>query len=270
MRKVLICLAWVLMFFPVLVSGQSILAGQASGDKIVYHDIEDLQLYSPGWNTSDEEDIDLNDDGQNDLRLMTSCTYYSHTGELFVSANANAYPNCEYSTLADPQYWVRKHESGEVIDGSLIWYTEPDPYFTGTFANNSGDGQFLGNGYMAYRLLGTDTIYGWIRIYCNPPSLTVYEFAYYDIHLGLPGSQETQALPSFYINKGELTAVIPEELLDASCQLNCYDLSGRCTWKMQPRPGIQHYPLSNWQTGMYVLRFTDRHGRVYSNKIMVP
>lgn len=269
MRKVFICLAWALMIFPVLVSGQSILAGQTSGDKIIYHDIVDLNLYSPDWNSSDAASIDLDDDGEIDLTLSTSCTYYSHIGELSVSANANAYEHCQYTNVPEHFYWVRKHTFGEVIDASLDWYTEPDPYLWGNLYNNSGDGQFVGDGYMAFRILGNDTLYGWIRMYCNPPSLTVYEYAYCNVHLGLPGNLNIPSRPSFHMQEGQLTGEIPEEIYNSSCQFNCYDVSGRLICILQPQPGIHHYPLPNLQQGLYVLRFIDRYGRVYSFKILI-
>jgi hypothetical protein len=58
------------------VQGQSIIAGQTSGANIIYHDIVDLEVSSSFWWNGDSESLDLNDDGVNDLTLLTDWIYF--------------------------------------------------------------------------------------------------------------------------------------------------------------------------------------------------
>lgn len=269
MKTGIVCIAWLLMIFPFGVSGQIILAGQSSGNGIVYHDIDDLHIESPSWNTYDEEFIDLNDDGAYDLRLMTNFVYYSHPEIMEAYAAANAQGNCQYSTLAEDSAWIRQHAAGEPIDNSLSWWAETDPYY-GIFKETSGPGNFS-DGYMAYRICGSDTSYGWIRLSCNVSLsgayLTVHEFAYKTIHLGIPGNNRSKSSPSFFIQSGQLMVEIPETIFNASGRVSCFDLSGRLILKQELQPGLNRFILPAGYKGLIIIRYDDGNGRVYPGKL---
>jgi hypothetical protein len=266
-------LVWIFLIYPVLVSGQSIMAGQNSGTNIVYHDIDDLHIDSPDWNTSDAEYMDLNEDGIIDLKLMTDFTYWSHLNYMSISAAADASDDCQYSTLADHPNWIRKHGSWDVIDSSLNWYTEPIPLLGGTFfkeyTSKVTEGVFTGEGYMAYRICGIDTTYGWIRIYCNGAHLTVYDYAYQSASAGISQVTELAAHPSFHVKADQLIVEIPEEIYDASGLIDCYDLSGRIIFQLRPKPGMNHFYISGYRHGLYILRLNDRSGRSFAGKIVL-
>lgn len=275
MRLIFIILGWIFLIYPVLVFGQSIFAGQSSGTNIVYHDIDDLHIDSPYWNSSDYEYMDLNDDGIIDLRLLTSFTYDSHVNSMSSRAAADAADNCQYSTLYDHTYWIRKHGYGDLVDGSLNWYVEQGPYYGGLFYalyNSKGtDGVFTGDGYMTFRICKTDTTYGWIRIYSNVSFdgayLTVSEYAYKSTASGTSFESENSARPLFYINKDQFIVEIPQAIYYSSSLLSCYDLSGRLIFQMRPEPGMNYYNNPPFHKGLYIIHFTDGKGHFFFSRL---
>lgn len=273
MRLIIKILVWIFLINPILASGQSIFAGQTSGNNIVYHDIDDLHIDSPDWNSSDAEYMDLNDDGIINLKLMTDFTYWSHLNYMSISSAADASDDCQYSTLADHPDWIRKHGSGDVIDSSLNWYTEPGPFYGGTFykeyTSKVTEGVFTGEGYMAYRICGIDTTYGWIRIYCNGAHLTVYDYSYQSASAGISQLTEFAAHPSFHVKADQLIVEIPEEIYNACSLVSCYDLSGRLIFQLKPEPGMNSYNNPLFHRGLYVVHFADGKGYLFSSRLFV-
>ena len=276
MRLTLILLYSIYFLTPFMVFGQGIMAGQTTGTNIVYHDIDDLHIDSPDWNTSDEEYMDLNEDGIIDIKLMTNFTYWSHLNYMSISATADAFDDCHYSTLADHPDWIQKHAMGDVIDSSLNWYTEPGPLYGGTFrkeyTSKVTEGIFIGDGYMAYRIYSIDTMYGWIRISCNVSfdgaHLTVYDYAYQSAAAGISQAAEISLHPLFHVNGDQLIVEIPEEIYDASSLMNCYDLSGRQIFQLDPGQGMSHIDISGYNHGLYILTLTNDRGRLDGVKIV--
>lgn len=131
-----------------IISGQTILAGQNSGPNIIYHDINDLTINSPNWNSSDYEYMDLNDDGVNDLMFHIDLIYYHNLNELSIHSGTNVPGLLQYSSLADqPSDWS---------PGSGILLNQ--------WGFKGSAGGFEEEGFLAYRICNADTVYGWIRI----------------------------------------------------------------------------------------------------------
>ena len=272
MCQIIRILVWIFLIYPALVSGQSIFTGQTSGTNIVYYDIDDLHIDSPNWNTSDQEYMDFDKDGIIDLKLMTDFTYWSNLNYMSISAAADASDYCQYSTLADHPDWIRKHGSGEEIDLSLNWYTEPGPLYGGTFykeyTSKATEGVFTGEGYMAFRICGNDTAYGWVRIYCNGAHLTVYDYAYQSNSAGISQVNGFAGHPSFHAKTGQLIVEIPEEIYDASSLISCFDLSGRVIFQLKPKPGENHFDISGYRQGLYIFQLNDKAGKSFVGKVV--
>ena len=125
---------------------------------------------------------------------------------------------------------------------------------------------------MAYRICSIDTMYGWIRISCNVSfdgaHLTVYDYAYQSAAAGISQAAEISLHPLFHVNGDQLIVEIPEEIYDASSLMNCYDLSGRQIFQLDPGQGMSHIDISGYNHGLYILTLTNDRGRLAGVKIV--
>lgn len=259
------------VIMPLIVSGQTILAGQNSGPNIIYHDINDLSITSPNWNSSDFEYMDLNDDGVNDLMFHNDFIYYSHLNELSVHSGANTLGMLQYSSLADQPSWVRKHIAGDVIDHSLHW-SPGSGILLNQWGLKGSAGAFGGGGFLAYRICDADTVYGWIRIsnYASGSGayMSVYEFAYVTNLTGLTPSNETISANMLFVSKDWLTVIIPDNSGE-DFQLTCFDLTGRLIFKCNPGQGTNNFNISGVEPGMYIFSLSDQKRTIITKKAIV-
>jgi hypothetical protein len=260
------------LLMPCMASGQTTFtAGQVSGEHIIYHDIDDLFISSPYWNSSDYEYMDLNDDGVDDLYLRNDFIYYSHIELMSASAMAEALGALEFSTLTDNPDWIKKHITGDVIGPHLQWFSDPGLIYR-VESSSGSSGSFTGEGYMAYRICGTDTIYGWIRLYnsvsYDGANMTVYEFAYLTNNTGLFPPEEDLTGDIFRISGGSLHADLHDKFPGNNCGIKCYDLSGKLIFQFKPEPGINQVDISGYDKGLYLLMLTDDQGRTFTSKMI--
>jgi hypothetical protein len=263
--------AFLSIIMPLIVSGQTILAGQNSGQNIIYHDINDLFIASPNWNSSDYEYMDLNDDGVSDIMLLNDFIYYSHLNELSVHSGINTLGQLQFSSLADQPSWVRKHVAGDVIDHSLDW-SPGSGILLNQWGLKGSAGVFQGEGFLAYRICNADTVYGWIRI-SNSASgsvayMSVYEFAYIINLTGFKPSYETTSSDMFFVSKDCLTVIIPDNS-GKDFQLKCFDVAGRLILKCNPDPGTNNYYILNGEPGLYIFSLSDQKGTIITKKAIV-
>lgn len=256
---------------PFMVTGQIILTGQNSGLNIVYHDIDDLYIASPFWNSSDYEYMDLDDDGNNDLMLLNDFIYYSHTNQMSVHSGITALGQLQYSSLADSTAWIRKHPAGDVIDKSLNWSPGSGILFNQWDAKGSS-GAFQGEGYLVFRICKTDTVYGWIRMYNdasqNGAYMSVYEFAYVTNFTGLSPSDDDFSPTLSNDAKGRLIVSIPE-ISGRNFRLKCFDLAGRMVFQASPGLGTNHCDISGFEPGLYIFFLSDQQGNFITKKAIV-
>jgi hypothetical protein len=145
--------------------------------------------------------------------------------------------------------------------------------FRKEYTSKVTEGIFIGDGYMAYRIYSIDTMYGWIRISCNVSfdgaHLTVYDYAYQSTAAGISQETEISLHPLFHVNGDQLIVEIPEEIYDASSLMNCYDLSGRLIFQLKPKHGVNHFDISGYKHGLYILRLNDGSRRIFVGKIVL-
>jgi hypothetical protein len=250
---------------------QSIIAGQASGANIIYHDIEDVYLSSSYWWDESNESMDLNDDGVTDLKLLTNWVYFSHPYYEFIVAESNPLGGLEYSSLSDNPTWIKKHNAGEVIDNSLNWHAENGLFFSQT-SDKSTAGNFSDEGYLAYRICYPDTIYGWLRIKCNVSFsgayLTAYEYAYLINITGLPADREISLDRIIRKSGNNLLVNLPENQFPRPCRLYGFDVTGRQIFQFDLKSGSHCLNIFGYPHGLYLLRLTDIHGQTFSGKMI--
>jgi hypothetical protein len=250
---------------------QSIVAGQISGENIIYHDIEDVEVSSSFWWDEDYESLDLNDDGVNDLTLMTNWIYYSHTNSQSLDARGNPLGGLEYSSLSDNPTWIKKHDAGEVINNSLNFHAENGLFFS-QYSSKDAAGNFNGEGYLAYRICNPDTLYGWLRMLCNVSFsgayLTAYEYAYVINPTGMPQEKEITFGNIIRISGNTLLINLPEYQFPRACQLYGFEVTGRQVFQFNLMPGSHSLNISGYTRGLYILRIEDTHGRTFSGKMV--
>lgn len=253
-------LACLFVIVPVSAVAQQISAGQTTGASIIYHDIDDLFISSPYWNSWDEETIDLNDDTVNDLGFYTNFIYYSHTGNMSAAAGADPYGEIEYSAMEDNPSWIRKHAIGDAIDNKLDWQSEEGLLYR-VYDSKGIQGGFSGEGYMAYRICSYDTIYGWIRlstdVSLNGATIVVYEFAYSAIYTGLPPAGGNHKDFLVHTSAGSLNISIHPACEGRAFKVRCYDLTGRLVFQQALDRGLNAIDIIGYRKGIYLLKITD-------------
>lgn len=259
---------WIIISFQS--QAQSIIAGQASGTNIIYHDIEDVHLSSSYWWDESSEYLDVNDDGVTDLKLLTNWVYFSHPYYEFIIAESNPLGGLEYSTLSDNPTWIKKHNAGEVIDNSLNWHAENGLFFSQS-TDKSTAGNFSDEGYLAYRIGNSDTVYGWLRIKCNVSFsgayLTVYEYAYLINITSLPADKEISLDRIICISGNNLLVNLPENQFLKPYRLFGFDVTGRQVFQFDLTSGSHCLNIFGYPHGLYLLRLTDSNGRTFSGKM---
>jgi hypothetical protein len=250
---------------------QNIIAGQTSGENIIYHDMEDVEVSSSFWWDEDYESLDLNDDGVNDLTLMTNWIYYSHTNSQSVDARGNPLSGLEYSSLSDNPTWIKKHDAGEVINNSLNFHAENGLFFS-QYSSKEAVGNFNGEGYLAYRICNPDTLYGWLRIMCDVSFsgayLTAYEYAWVINPTGLPQEKDITFGNIIRRSGNDLLINLPEYQFPRACYLYGFEVTGRQVFQFDLMPGSHSLNISGYPRGLHILRIVDPHGRTFSGKMI--
>ncbi len=260
---------WILTFLQA--QAQSIIAGQASGANILYHDIQDVEVSSTYWWDEEYKYLDLNEDGVIDLALLTNWIYFSHTNFQSVTAGCNPAGGFEYSSLSDNPTWIKKHSAGEVINDSLNFIADNGLFFK-QFSSKSDEGNFNGEGYLGFRICNPDTLYGWLRIKCNVSFsgayLTAYEYAYVINNTGLLDEMDITIEKYIHKSGNSLMIKIPAQQFPHACHLDAFDVTGKQVFHYDLRPGSHCLNISGYPRGLYILRISNIHGRSFSGKII--
>jgi hypothetical protein len=246
---------------------QTISTGQTDGEKIIYHDVNDISIESDFWGEQDGESMDLNDSGTSDVFLWTNWIYYSHIGYEALDAGANLQAPVEFSVVPDNPTAIRKHAAGELIDNSLYWATGNLIFYCVSSSGYSGS--FSGEGYVAYRICAIDTTYGWIHVIRNLSSgsrLTIYDFAYTTFYTGL-GENSRSGSCKIAVSDHKLFVHLPGNSPEYLLQV--FDLSGKLLFKNSLPPGDHSVDLSGLTNGMFIIRLSDDSGRYVNRKIIV-
>lgn len=247
-------------------------AGQTTGERLTYIDFADVKLSSDFWWDGDNYSLDLNNDSVADVQFWTQWVYYSHTGSMAAQAGAISMTGIEFSSESDNPFWIRKHNAGEVIDSSLTW-TSGSLSFYGPTSSGPGGGNFSGTGYMAYRIIGADTLYGWIRAdrgtELGPSTLTLFEQAFVTTKSSL-SSHDRQALTKLMrICSQTIFLDLPVGGGQERYLLSCFDFSGRKMFEVCPGQGTHSYDLSHLKKGAYIIRLSRPDGQSLVLKIMI-
>jgi len=124
-------------------------------------------------------------------------------------------------------------------------------------SSNGPSGSFNGGGYIAYRITGTDTTYGWIRVTRNVNSgsqLTIHEFAFRTIYTGTDENSKNFYHPVFRPAGHNLFIDLPDKEFNESCLIDCYDLTGRLVFQTKPVPGTNICNFSGYENGIYIIK----------------
>jgi hypothetical protein len=265
------CVIWCFSVFVAILSSfesqaQSITTGQTGGEKITYHDIDDISIESSFWWDSDWASLDLNDNGTNDADFWTNWIYYSHPESQALAAGANLQASIEFSTELDNPTWIKKHAVGEVIDNTLNWMSGDEIFYTSSTGGNSGS--FSGEGYIAYRIISPDTTFGWIHVkreVISDTRLTIYEFAYITYYMGV---DEKNILENcrITISGNKLRVDLPGD--NSSFLIQIFDLTGRSLYRHNLASGEQIVDMQGFCPGMMIVRVEDEEGRFISRKVL--
>jgi hypothetical protein len=272
MKNSTLCILGVLWILTsVHTQAQSILAGQASGANVIYHDIIDVAASSTYWWDEDYASLDLNDDGVTDLTMATNWIYYSHTNSQSVRAIGIPSGGFEYSSLTDNPTWIKKHSAGEEINNTLNFHAD-DGLFYSQYTSKGTDGNFSGEGYLVYRICNPDTLYGWIRIQCDVSYsgayLTAYEYAYVINYTGQPHEMEIAFEKMIHKAGNYLMIKLPEHQFPQACHLFGFEVTGRQVFQVDLLPGSHSLNITGYPHGLYILRLVDVHGRPFSGKVI--
>jgi hypothetical protein len=258
----LILVGFAIFLLPLTLFAQVFVAGQTAGGNITHDDFSDINLSAFSIGSQDAVSIDLNNDNSEDIYFWTQWVYYSHTGYESANAGANPFDGIEISTMPDNPNWIRKHSAGDVIDNSLNW--SPDNGIFYCISSTGTDGSFGGSGFMAYRICGPDTIYGWIKLnrgtFLGPSDLSITELAYIVNYTGLDQPAAKPLSDFLSISGHSLILELPDEFKCDQYLLDCYDLSGRTVFQAHPGPGTHHYDLSRLGKGTYIIRLINSKG----------
>lgn len=258
-RQVIFAVCFTMCLIPLFTSAQYILAGQTSGTNVYYNDIDDLFLDSFSWGELDSETLDLDNDGTYDLYLWTNWTYYSHIE--YMSSDAGAHINGNLQVSAEPgdSSWIRKHLAGDTIDGRLNWVSTNTIFYCPSSSGSAGT--FLGEGYLAFRICNTDTVYGWVRIWRSSWSgeskLQVYDYATRTYYLGTGTASDPEEIRN-WTNGNILSVFVPGRFGNGT--LRCISLDGKMSFEREFVPGINTYPITGIRRGIYILHIVDRKG----------
>lgn len=268
-RIYLLLPGFLLALLPTGLLSQVLTAGQTSGERLTYDDFTDITLSSDYWWDNDIRDLDLNNDNVPDIQFWTLWIYYSHPGVEEAVAGAKPLTGIEFSTEADQPGWLRKHAAGEIIDSTLIW-TSGDADFSSY--PGPGGGFFSGEGYMAYRICGPDTLYGWIRADRGttfPSTLSLFEQAYITTKSSLSRQEREPLNKLMQIHGRTIHLDLPSENGQAHYLLGCYEVSGRKLFEVTPGQGTHSVDLSGLRNGVYIIRLTSPDGQAWAVKIMI-
>ncbi len=256
----------------------SAIAADASS-QIIYTDIRDTTLINNG----DFFDIDLNNDGINDIEISlnkfssfgsySSYYYqfktYSVEADGLNSANVNAVFNSNYTI-----YEAAALSRSSSINSSLnTWnnYAYVGGSFSSVYSGPSYSssssavfGQFAGNGdkYLGVRFnIGTSVHYGWVRLdMATNFDITIKDFAF-DTTANAPilAGDTGISVGLTEINEGQLemysqnnSLVFPNGLVETS-EIRIYDLKGQLIERSRALPSQGQIQLRKQYQGIYIV-----------------
>lgn len=250
-----------------LTQAQGITAGQSTGEKIIYQDIEDISIESSFWWDSDGVYLDLNDNGATDAYFWTNWVYYSHVEYEALDAGVQSLAPVEFSVEQDEPKAIRKHAAGEVIDGSLNWAAGDLIFYC--MRTGADSGSFNGEGFVAYRICSSDTTYGWIhasRDVNSESRLSIYDYAFTTFYTGLGGKDRPEDY-KIAVSGRTLFVDLPDHGSEYSLKVS--DLSGRPCITKNLIPGVHFIDLTGVSNGIYIVRAEDHSGRIFTGKIFL-
>ncbi len=269
MKVLLIIFLFPLLFgFPILAS-QPAITGQTAGENIVYIDLPDIVLSCNSINTSPSANLDINQDGTNDILLQAFYYYYSHPG--LWGTQTDIVPKATTQLSVDTNnYCLRKHTIGDTIDTTQIWVSGQAIF--NNYSNTGNTKCFTGEGYVGFRICLTDTIYGWIR--CSATGdistayLTLYDYAYVLKPNSISESDNKSGLSYSNPVSDELKIRIPEKNNNTGWKCSIYDISGRLLKTKELTFRENTVNVSDLTTGLYLVSDVSSSGSISSYKII--
>lgn len=157
---------------------QGIIAGDNSSSGIIYVDIvPDENISAPGPNSYENFNIDIDNDGTDDIRFSASwgqsMGMFEESTKCYAINEANISCYCQNNSWVDCKTWMSIIDSLSCWDnGGILKKYHSDPWSTYT------EGIF-NNGYIGFRInMNSQVCYGWIKASATSSSVTIYEYAY--------------------------------------------------------------------------------------------
>lgn len=269
MKVLLIIFLFPLLFgFPML-NSQPAITGQTAGENIVYTDLPDVTMSCDFLNTSLFLNLDINQDGTNDMLLQAFYYYYSHLNQM--GTQTDIVPNAVTQLSVETNIsCLQKHSLGDTIDKKLNWISDQGIF--NTYSNTGTTECFKEEGYVGFRICLTDTIYGWIRFSAtgdkSAASLTLYDYAYVLKPNSFP---EIDTKSGFSYNNpvfNELMIRIPEKDINIVCKCLVYDISGRLLKSYNLTARDNAVNVSDLKRGLYLVSVFSGFGNRYLFKII--
>jgi len=191
------CLAALVFLCSTSVSAQGILAGDTSSAGIVYIDIDNFWVSATyPWNSIDEESIDINDDGIDDLKFWAM---NDAAGHVSLERTKIYGLNGAQIVYYEPQpYWVDELEDGMLIDSGSLWSDDGILRYRDWFPDTIEEGGVFTNGYAGFCIpVGSAYLYGWVHLSASFSSIYVYDYAYQAWETGLSDRSESAQVKMF-------------------------------------------------------------------------
>jgi hypothetical protein len=257
----------------------SAIAADASS-QVIYTDIRDTTLINNG----DFFDIDLNNDGINDLNITLSKSIYSSTYSSYSiyvnynSVNANASSNNQVNTLLNTSYSINEafafNNNQNINSSANSWnsYGIVGGFATGSIVNpystsylNINIGQFPGQGdrFLGVRFrIGANTHYGWVRLDVSAfsDSVTIKDFAFDttantpilagDTGVAVGISELNEKGIKLYAQQNRLYF---QEIMEQTAEIKIFDLKGQLMERRRLIANQSELQLSKEYQGIYIV-----------------
>lgn len=255
--KLIILVLGILLFSFENLAAQTILAGQTTGQYILYSDIEDVSLQADSSYT-----FDFDQDGIVDLKI--SCFWYTTHVGYNKGIIAEPYNNTQLSDYSDMPDWSIKYAANAVIGENCFWTAQYGILREHIWYITSGEsflGQWdYGDGYLGFRILNaTDTIVGWIGLNTiSEESVLIYDYAFYSVHLGA----ETLEKPVWEVRYNSL---VKDKLIisfnhqfDGNLDYCCLNRTGQVMANGKLNNEGSELNLNSFPPGLYFCRISSR------------
>lgn len=149
---------------------QYILAGQTEGENIHYFDIEDIYMYAEPYSPASHIMVLY---GQS-LHVQFYAWHWGDSQGTSGFADNDAW----LSVTSQNDYYIEKHDFGDTIGPGLNWEDQELLYCYYDDYGGSG-GVFWGSGFVGFKIIEGDTVYGWIGVDISAGDFHIFDYAFY-------------------------------------------------------------------------------------------